>query len=56
MGTADGFILHINDIIINGGAEMIVAVAGDILRMPGLPKKPKALEIKIVDGKIEGLS
>ena len=56
MGTADGFILHINDIIINGGAEMIVAVAGDILRMPGLPKKPKALEIRIVDGKIEGLS
>lgn len=56
MGTADGFILHINDIIINGGAEMIVAVTGDILRMPGLPKKPKALEIRIVDGKIEGLS
>lgn len=56
MGAADGFVLHINDIIINGGAEMIVAVAGDILRMPGLPKTPKALEIKIVDGKVEGLS
>lgn len=56
MGAADGFELHINDVIINSGAEMIVAVAGDILRMPGLPKKPKALEIKIVDGNIEGLS
>lgn len=56
MGAADGFELHINDVIINSGAEMIVAVAGDILRMPGLPKKPKALEIKIVDGQIEGLS
>lgn len=56
MGAADGFELHINDIIVNSGAEMIVAVAGDILRMPGLPKKPKALEIKIIDGKIEGLS
>lgn len=55
MGAADGFELHINDVIINSGAEMIVAVAGDILRMPGLPKKPKALEIGIVNGMIEGL-
>ena len=56
MGAADGFELRINDLIINSGAEMIVAVAGDILRMPGLPKHPKANEIHIVDGKIEGLS
>ncbi len=55
MGAADGFELHINEVIINSGAEMIVAVAGDILRMPGLPKKPKALEIGIVNGMIEGL-
>lgn len=56
MGAADGFEMQINDVIINSGAEMIVAVAGDILRMPGLPKKPKALEIKIENGQIEGLS
>ncbi len=56
MGAADDFELPINDIVINSGAEMIVAIAGDILRMPGLPKKPKAMEIRIVDGHIDGLS
>ncbi len=56
MGAADDFELPINDIVINSGAEMIVAIAGDILRMPGLPKKPKAMEIRIVNGHIDGLS
>ena len=37
-GALSGF-----DVVINAGAEMIVAVAGDILRMPGLPKEPQAL-------------
>lgn len=55
-GVADGFELHIKDIVINNGAEMIVAIAGDIMRMPGLPKEPQALHIDIVDGNIEGLS
>lgn len=56
MGAADGFELRINDLIINSGAGMIVVVAGDILRMPGLPKNPMANEIRIVNGMIEGLS
>ena len=56
MGAADGFELQVNDVIVNSGAEMIVVVAGDILRMPGLPKKPMALNIRIKDGLIEGLS
>lgn len=55
-GVATDFEIHIKDIVINNGAEMIVAVAGEILRMPGLPKEPQALRIDIVDGKIEGLS
>ena len=55
-GAAEGFEFHIKDIVINNGAEMIVAVAGDILRMPGLPKSPQAERIGIVDGNIEGLS
>ena len=50
------FELHIKDIVINNGAEMIVAIAGEIMRMPGLPKEPQALHIDIVDGNIEGLS
>lgn len=55
-GVAENFELHIRDIVINNGAEMIVAVAGEILRMPGLPKEPQALHIDIVNGEIEGLS
>ena len=55
-GVAKGFELHIKDIVINRGAEMIVAIAGDIMRMPGLPKKPQANNIDIVNGNIEGLS
>ena len=54
--VADHFEFHIKDIVINHGAEMIVAIAGDILRMPGLPKVPQAEHIDIVDGLIEGLS
>ena len=46
----------IKDFVINAGAEMLVAIAGDIIRMPGLPKSPQALRIGIVDGQIEGLS
>lgn len=55
-GAVNNFEFHIKDIVINNGAEMIVAIAGEILRMPGLPKEPQALHIDIVDGEIEGLS
>lgn len=55
-GVPTGFIIDIKDIIINSGAEMIVAIAGDIIRMPGLPKVPQALKINIVNGNIVGLS
>jgi len=55
-GVEKGFKLKINDIVINNGAEFIVAIAGEIMRMPGLPKRPNALNMDIVDGQIEGLS
>ena len=55
-GAAEGFDFLIRDIVINAGAEMIVAVAGDIMRMPGLPKAPQALNIDYVNGEITGLS
>ena len=55
-GVAKDFEIHISDIVINNGAEMIVAIAGDIMRMPGLPKDPQARRIDIVNGQIEGLS
>ena len=50
------FELHVQDIVINAGAEMLVVVSGEIMRMPGLPKNPQALYIDIVNGQLEGLS
>ena len=55
-GVAKDFELKVRDIIINNGAEMIVVVMGEIMRMPGLPKEPQARHIDIVNGLIEGLS
>lgn len=55
-GAVEGFDFQIRDIVIYTGAEMIVAIAGDILRMPGLPKSPQANRIDYVDGEIIGLS
>lgn len=55
-GKTDGFHLDVADIVINSGSGMIVAIAGSILRMPGLPAMPQANNIDIVDGKIVGLS
>lgn len=55
-GSPRGFRILIRDLVVNAGAEMLVAVAGSIIRMPGLPKSPQALRIDLVDGEIEGLS
>ena len=55
-GVAKDFEFKINDIVINNGAKFIVAIAGQIMRMPGLPKEPQAKHIDIVNGYIEGLS
>ena len=55
-GVAKDFNFTVRDIVINAGAEMLVIIAGEIMRMPGLPKAPAALHIDIVKGQIEGLS
>jgi formate--tetrahydrofolate ligase len=55
-GVVKEFDLKISDLLINRGAEFIVALAGDIIRMPGLPDEPQALHIDFINGEIEGLS
>lgn len=55
-GVAKDFDFHINELVLNNGAEFIVAIAGNIMRMPGLPKEPQAKFIDYVDGEIVGLS
>jgi formate--tetrahydrofolate ligase len=56
LGVATDFVIHIEDLVINSGAGFIVAVSGAIMRMPGLPKEPQALQIDVINGYIEGLS
>jgi formate--tetrahydrofolate ligase len=55
-GAPTGHTLHVQDLVINTGAGFIVAVCGDIMRMPGLPKEPAANGMTYVNGIIEGLS
>ena len=56
-GVPKGFKINIRDIVINCGAEMLVLIAGDIMRMPGLPKSPQAERIDLTpEGEIDGLS
>ena len=54
-GVPKDFTLTISDLVINTGAEMIVVIAGDIMRMPGLPRHPQAERIDIQDGLLVGL-
>ena len=55
-GVAKDFRFKINDLVINQGSEFIVAIAGEMMRMPGLPADPQAKRIDIIDDEIEGLS
>ena len=50
------FDIHIRDIILKSGAGFVVALTGDIMTMPGLPKKPSAENIDIDEyGNIIGI-
>ena len=56
IGRPENFVVKINELRISAGAGFIVAMAGSIIDMPGLPKKPAAELIDIDEkGKIEGL-
>jgi formate--tetrahydrofolate ligase len=56
LGAPSGFTVHVRDILPSAGAGFVVALAGDIMTMPGLGKSPAAERIRIhPDGTIEGL-
>ncbi|BAK65951.1 10-formyltetrahydrofolate synthetase [Sphingobium sp. SYK-6] len=55
-GAPTDHVVPVRDVILSAGAEFIVAVCGDIMRMPGLPKVPSADFIKLDEqGQIQGL-
>ena len=57
LARPQGFTVHVRDIIVKGGAEFVVAVAGNIMLMPGLGKVPAAEHIGVDEkGEIFGLS
>ncbi len=57
LARPEKFIVRVRDIIVKGGAEFVVAVAGNIMLMPGLSKHPAAEKIDIDgNGEITGLS
>ena len=55
VGRPTDFSITIRAVTPSIGAGFIVALTGDIMRMPGLPKEPAALKMDVVDGKITGL-
>ena len=56
LGAPEGFTLTIRSVKVSAGAGFVVALSGDIMTMPGLPKVPAAVNIDVTDdGKITGL-
>jgi formate--tetrahydrofolate ligase len=55
-GRPDDFVVTVRGIQINAGAGFLVVLTGDILRMPGLPRRPIAEKVDLRDGEIVGLT
>lgn len=55
-GLDGDFKIDVDDLVISKGAGFIVAVCGEMMRMPGLPRVPQANYIDVVNGKIIGVS
>ncbi|WP_197435820.1 formate--tetrahydrofolate ligase [Agrobacterium vitis] len=56
LGAPDGHDVHVRDVRLSAGAGFVVAITGDIMTMPGLPRKPAAETIRLDDnGLVEGL-
>jgi formate--tetrahydrofolate ligase len=55
-GAPENFVVPIREVRLSAGAEFLVAICGDIMTMPGLPRVPAANSIYVNDqGEIEGL-
>jgi formate--tetrahydrofolate ligase len=51
-GAPDDHIVPVREVRLSAGAEFVVAICGDIMTMPGLPRVPAANSIRLVDGGI----
>ena len=56
LGRPSGFNITVREVYVSAGAGFVVALTGNVMTMPGLPKKPAAYNIDVnEDGKITGL-
>ena len=56
LGAPDGFTVAVRNVKVSAGAGFVVALTGDIMTMPGLPKSPAAERIDVnEEGVISGL-
>jgi len=55
LGAPSGHTIPVREVRLAAGAGFIVAICGEIMTMPGLPKVPSAEHIRLEDGRIEGL-
>jgi formate--tetrahydrofolate ligase len=57
LGRPKDFVVTVREIQIAAGAGFLIPITGTIMRMPGLPRRPAALNIDVTpDGKIQGLA
>jgi formate--tetrahydrofolate ligase len=55
LGAPDGHTLTVRKLELAAGAGFVVALCGAIVRMPGMPREPRALAIDLVNGEIVGV-
>jgi formate--tetrahydrofolate ligase len=55
LGAPSGHVPRIRDVRLRAGAGFVVVLMGDVRTMPGLPRRPAAERVRVVDGEIEGL-
>ena len=56
MGAPEGHVVGVRDVRLSAGAGFVVAICGEIMTMPGLPRVPAADTIRLdADGQIDGL-
>lgn len=56
LGRPTGFTLTVREVLVSAGAGFLVAITGDIMRMPGLPRHPQGLALSVdAHGRISGL-
>ncbi len=56
LGRPEDFEIHVRNVILAAGAGYLVPLLGDMIRMPGLPAKPQAERMDLVDGRVVGMS